>query len=79
MVRYSWFEEQFRGVEPKTVKQTEQYARGFLMFLLGTTLFLNRWNTIGLNFLSALVVLQRVPFYDWGGAGLTTFYGCVGH
>lgn len=45
------------------------------MFLFGTTLFSNRWNTVGLYFLSTLVVLQRVPFYDWGGTGLTTLYG----
>lgn len=53
----------------------EQYARGFLLFLFGTTLFSNRWNTVGLYILSALVVLQRVHFYDWGTVGLTTFYG----
>ncbi|KAL7199812.1 hypothetical protein ACSBR2_022002 [Camellia fascicularis] len=56
MVRYSWFEERFTGVEPKTIEHTE-------------------WNTVGLYLLSALVVLQRVSFYDWGGAGLTTLYG----
>ncbi|KAL7188847.1 hypothetical protein ACSBR1_038660 [Camellia fascicularis] len=63
MVRYSWFKEQFRGSEPETVEETEQYARGFLMFLFSTTLFSNRWNTIGLYLLSALVVLHRVQFY----------------
>ncbi|GMP50485.1 hypothetical protein CsSME_00017084 [Camellia sinensis var. sinensis] len=31
-----------------------QYARGFLMFLLGTTLFSDRGNTVGLYLLSAL-------------------------
>ncbi|KAI8032895.1 hypothetical protein LOK49_LG01G03919 [Camellia lanceoleosa] len=45
------------------------------MFLFGTTLFSNRWNIIGLYLLSALVVLQRVLFYDWGGASLPTLYG----
>ena len=64
MVRYSWFEEQFRGEDPQTDEGVEQYARGFLLLLFGTTLFSNRWNTVGLYFLGALVVLQRVRFYD---------------
>ncbi|KAF5933525.1 hypothetical protein HYC85_029696 [Camellia sinensis] len=34
MVRYSWFEEQFWGIESETVEEVEQYARGFLMFIL---------------------------------------------
>lgn len=29
---------------------------------------------MGLYLLSALVVLPRVQFYDWGSAGLATFY-----
>ena len=75
MVRYSWFEEQFRGEDPQTDEGVEQYARGFLLFLFGTTLFSNRWNTVGLYFLSALVVLPRVRSYNWGAASLTTMYG----
>ncbi|KAL7206135.1 hypothetical protein ACSBR2_018946 [Camellia fascicularis] len=47
------------------------------MFVLGTTLFSNRWNTVDLYLLSALVTLLRVRFYDWGGAGLTTLYGYI--
>ncbi|GMP95522.1 hypothetical protein CsSME_00044540 [Camellia sinensis var. sinensis] len=57
MVRYTWFEEQFRGTEPETIEEIEQYARGFLKFIFGTTLFSNRWNTVGLYLLSALVTL----------------------
>lgn len=75
MARYTWFEEHYRGKDPETDEEAEQYARGFLLFLFGTTLFSNRWNTVGLYFLGALVVLQRVHFYDWGAAGLTTLYG----
>lgn len=56
-MQYSWFEEQFRETEPETIKEIEQYARGFLMFIFGTTLFSNMWNTVGLYLLSALVVL----------------------
>ncbi|KAL7164648.1 hypothetical protein ACSBR2_040529 [Camellia fascicularis] len=52
------------GSKPKTLEQMEQYARGFLTFVLGTTLFSNRWNTVGLYLLSALVTLPRVCFYD---------------
>ncbi|KAL7248835.1 hypothetical protein ACSBR1_011085 [Camellia fascicularis] len=73
-VRYSWFEEWFRGTVSETVEEIEHYARGFLMFHFGTTLFANRANTIGLYLLSALVVLPRVSFCDWGGAGLATLY-----
>ncbi|KAL7254537.1 hypothetical protein ACSBR1_008833 [Camellia fascicularis] len=45
------------------------------MFLLGTTLFANRWNTVGLYLPSTLVTLPQVRFYDWGGVGLATLYG----
>ncbi|KAL7253149.1 hypothetical protein ACSBR1_007637 [Camellia fascicularis] len=75
MVKYTWFAEQFRGSELETIEEMEQYARGFLMFVFVTTLFSNRWNTVGVYLLSALVTLPRVRFYNWGGAGLATLYG----
>ncbi|KAF5933096.1 hypothetical protein HYC85_029267 [Camellia sinensis] len=59
---------------PETPEETEQYARGFLMFLFGTSLFADRGNTVGLYLLSALVDLSQVHRYDWGGAGLATLY-----
>ncbi|XP_028058419.1 protein MAIN-LIKE 2-like isoform X2 [Camellia sinensis] len=74
MVRYTWFSDHFRGTEPVTIEATEQYARGFLMFLFGTTLFADRANTVGLYLLSALVDLSQVRHYDWGGPGLATLY-----
>ena len=61
-------------MEPGTPEETEQYTRGFLMFLFGTTLFADRGNTVGLYLLSALVDLSQVSRYDWGGAGLATLY-----
>ncbi|KAL7251301.1 hypothetical protein ACSBR1_013188 [Camellia fascicularis] len=67
--------EQFRGREPVTLEETKHYARGFLMFLFGTTLFTDRANTIGFYLLSALVDLSQVRVYDWGDAGLATLYG----
>ncbi|KAL7171850.1 hypothetical protein ACSBR2_036499 [Camellia fascicularis] len=60
MVRYSWFADHFHRSEPETPEEVEQYARGFLMFLLSTTLFANMWNTVGLYLLSALMTLPRV-------------------
>ncbi|KAL7225943.1 hypothetical protein ACSBR1_021151 [Camellia fascicularis] len=75
MVRYNWFAEHFRGSVPETPEEVEQYVRDFLMFLLGTTLFANKWNTVGLYLLSALMTLPRVRFYNWGGAGFATLYG----
>ena len=59
-VRYTWFSTQFRGTEPETPEEIAQYARGFLMFLFGTTLFADRGNTVGLYLLSALVDLTQV-------------------
>ncbi|KAL7244243.1 hypothetical protein ACSBR1_016472 [Camellia fascicularis] len=44
------------------------------MYLLGTTLFANRENTVGLHLLGTLVHLPQVIEYDWGGAGLATLY-----
>ncbi|KAI8018339.1 Protein MAIN-LIKE 2, partial [Camellia lanceoleosa] len=64
----------YRGTMLETIEEIEQYARGFLMFLLGTTLFSDRRNTVGLYLLSALVDLSQVSQYDWGGAGLATLY-----
>ncbi|KAL7181704.1 hypothetical protein ACSBR1_040574 [Camellia fascicularis] len=46
MVRYRWFVEKFRGREPETPEEAEHYARGFLMFLFGTTLFANKANIV---------------------------------
>ncbi|GMP72253.1 hypothetical protein CsSME_00030352 [Camellia sinensis var. sinensis] len=74
MIRYNWFAEQFRGTEPETVEEIEHYARGFFMFLFGTTLFANRTNTIGLYLLSALMDLLQIRFYDQSSAGLATLY-----
>ncbi|KAL7254093.1 hypothetical protein ACSBR1_008482 [Camellia fascicularis] len=75
MVRYTWFSEHFRGTDLENLEEIEQYARGFLMFLFGTTLFADRANTVGLYLLSALVDLSQVWLYDWGGTGLATLYG----
>ncbi|KAL7161160.1 hypothetical protein ACSBR2_041759 [Camellia fascicularis] len=61
--------------QPETQEEVEQYTRGFLMYLLGTTLFTNKWNTVGFYLLSALVTLSWIRFYDWGGVGLATLYG----
>lgn len=60
MVRYTWFVDHFKGTAPVTREETEQYARGFLMFVFGTTLFADRANTVGLYLMSALVDLSRV-------------------
>ncbi|GMP74332.1 hypothetical protein CsSME_00031782 [Camellia sinensis var. sinensis] len=47
MVRYSWFYECIHRSQPETQEDVEQYTQGFLIYLLGTTLFVNRWNTGG--------------------------------
>lgn len=80
-VRYSWFESH-SWIQPAlaeeaqmTPEEVDQYARGFIMFLLGTTLFADRANTVPLCLLSALVDVRRIHHYDWGGAGLATLYG----
>ncbi|KAL7240067.1 hypothetical protein ACSBR2_005849 [Camellia fascicularis] len=73
-VRYTWFAEQYRRTTPQTIEAIQQYARGFLMFLLGTTLFSDKGNTVGLYLFSALVDLSRVRLFDWGGTALATLY-----
>ncbi|XP_028071389.1 protein MAINTENANCE OF MERISTEMS-like [Camellia sinensis] len=77
MVRYSWFYDHFIDIQPATVDEIAQYARGFLMYLLSTTLFANRENTVGIYLLGALVHLPRLAEYDWGGASLATLYCCM--
>ncbi|KAL7214675.1 hypothetical protein ACSBR1_026959 [Camellia fascicularis] len=74
MVCYSWFLEHFSGTQPATAGEVAQYARGFLIYLLNTTLFANRENTVGLYILRALVHLPRVVEYNWSGASLATLY-----
>ncbi|GMQ06992.1 hypothetical protein CsSME_00051370 [Camellia sinensis var. sinensis] len=63
MLRYSWFYDHFHRSQPETGEQMEQYAQGFLIYFLDTTLFVNRWNTVGLYLLSALVVLATLYGY----------------
>ncbi|GMP35857.1 hypothetical protein CsSME_00008156 [Camellia sinensis var. sinensis] len=65
MVRYSWFADYFRGETPMTREETEYYARGFLMFPFGTTLFADWANTVGLYLLSALVDLSQLWVYAY--------------
>ncbi|XP_028060083.1 protein MAIN-LIKE 2-like [Camellia sinensis] len=58
-----------------TEEDVERYARGFLMFLFGTTIFADRANTVPLCLLSAQVDVRDILHYDWGGAALATLYG----
>ncbi|KAL7170286.1 hypothetical protein ACSBR2_035204 [Camellia fascicularis] len=74
IVRYNWFFEYFSEFQPTTPNEVAQYTRGFLMYLLSTTLFANRENTVWLYLLGALVHLSQVAEYDWGGIGLATLY-----
>lgn len=60
MIRYNWLLQHFHGLELVTLEEVAQYARGFLLYVLGTTLFANRDNTIGLYLLSNMVELERV-------------------
>ncbi|GMP53459.1 hypothetical protein CsSME_00018909 [Camellia sinensis var. sinensis] len=45
------------------------------MFVLGTTIFADRANTVPLCLLSALVDITRILRYDCGGAALATLHG----
>ncbi|KAL7246091.1 hypothetical protein ACSBR2_001260 [Camellia fascicularis] len=74
MVRYSWFYDHFSESQPATTDEVAEYTCSFLMYLLGTTLFVNRENTVGLYLLRALEHLPQVTEYDWGGAGLAISY-----
>ncbi|KAL7254095.1 hypothetical protein ACSBR1_008484 [Camellia fascicularis] len=74
MVCYSWFLDHFSALQQVSLDEIAQYARGFLMYLLGTTLFANRENTVGLYFLGAVVHLLWTGEYDWGGVSLATIY-----
>ncbi|GMP80760.1 hypothetical protein CsSME_00035751 [Camellia sinensis var. sinensis] len=56
-MRYIWFYDHFCGSQPEIEEQIEQYTREFLICLLGTTMFMSRWNIVGQYLLSALVVL----------------------
>ncbi|KAF5933242.1 hypothetical protein HYC85_029413 [Camellia sinensis] len=58
-----------------TQEDVERYARSFLMFLFGTTIFADRANTVPLCLLSTLVDVRDILHYDWGGAALATLYG----
>lgn len=74
MISYSLCWQHFHGTEPVTLEAVAQFARRFLLYVLVTTLFANRENTVGLYLLSGVVELERVREFNWGGASLTTLY-----
>ncbi|KAL7191242.1 hypothetical protein ACSBR2_023336 [Camellia fascicularis] len=73
LMRYEHLIGHFQHSQPATDEVT-CYARGFILYVLGTTLFANRENTISLHLLGALRDLEWVSEYHWGGTKLATLY-----
>ncbi|EEF45971.1 conserved hypothetical protein [Ricinus communis] len=66
-----------------TDEEVDQYARSFLMFLFGASIFADIYLTIQLSFLTILVDINAMGSFTWGQATLCQLYrfmdcGCQG-
>ncbi|QHO01165.1 uncharacterized protein DS421_13g412670 [Arachis hypogaea] len=79
-VNCSWFQETFgecpEGADEDTVRR---YARAYIMMLLGTQLFANKFgNRIHIRWLPFVARLEEMGTYSWGSAALAWLYRPAG-
>ena len=76
LVRMGWIKRVCGIVtHASSVEQVECAARGYLLYLLGCTLFTNKSSTrVSIYYLSLLMDLGRVHHYAWGPAALAYLY-----
>ncbi|RYR74911.1 hypothetical protein Ahy_A02g009622 [Arachis hypogaea] len=78
-VNCSWFQETFgelpEGVDEPTVRR---YARAYIMMLLGTQLFADKFgNRIHIRWFSYVARLEEMGGYSWGSSALSWLYRCM--
>ena len=80
VVRMAWIKRVCGEVSPaSSVEQVECAARGYLLYLLGCTLFADKSATrVPIAYLHLLMDLPRVRRYAWGAAALAYLYSQLG-
>ncbi|RYR75477.1 hypothetical protein Ahy_A01g000016 [Arachis hypogaea] len=78
-VNCTWFHETFgecpAGADEETVRH---FARAYIMLLLGTQLFADKFdNRIHIRWLPYVVRLEEMCGYSWGSAALAWLYRCM--
>ncbi|QHO03282.1 serine/threonine-protein phosphatase 7 long form homolog [Arachis hypogaea] len=78
-VNCTWFQETFgecpAGADEETVRQ---FARAYIMMLLGTQLFADKSdNRIHIRWLPYVARLEEMDGYSWGSAALAWLYMCM--
>ena len=76
VVRMAWIKRVCGDVSPvSSGEQVECAARGYLLYLLGCTRFIDKSSTrVPIAYLSLLMDLPRVRHYAWGAASLAYLY-----
>nr|XP_025692534.1 protein MAIN-LIKE 2-like [Arachis hypogaea] len=80
-VNYSWFQETFGelpdGADEPTIRR---YAQAYIMMLLGTQLFGDKYGThIHIRWLLYVARLENMGGYSWRLAALSWLYRCMYH
>ena len=80
VVRMAWIKWVCGDVSPRSsVEQIGCAARGYLLYLLGCTLFTDKSSTrVPIVYLSLLMDLGQVRHYAWGAAALAYLYRQLG-
>ncbi|RWR94760.1 serine/threonine-protein phosphatase 7 long form [Cinnamomum micranthum f. kanehirae] len=80
VVRMGWIRRVCGDISPaSSVEEVECAARGYLLYLLGCTLFTDKSATrVPIYYLSLLMDLTRVRDYAWGAAALAYLYRQLG-
>ena len=79
-MRLEWLKSHFDTVSDRdSHRRIECVVRGYLLFLLGCTLFVDKSGTrVSIAYLSLLRKLDRVSTYAWGAAALAYLYRQLG-
>ncbi|XP_058189282.1 protein MAINTENANCE OF MERISTEMS-like [Rhododendron vialii] len=73
-----WLSKTFMKTDILAQVSVEQFARAFLLYLLGQTLFANKDSLVHTQFLAPLQLLEAVWEFDWGAPALATLYSNLG-
>ncbi|RYR52798.1 hypothetical protein Ahy_A06g027667 [Arachis hypogaea] len=79
MVWFAWFQNKFRALPPNASEHTIQiYARDYIMMLLSTTLFVDKFGArVHLRWLPYVADFDGFGKYSWGSATLSWLYRCL--
>ena len=80
VVRLSWIKQMCSDVIPQlSARWIECVARGYLLYLLGCTLFVEKSTTrVPIFYLELLMDVEHIRHYAWGAAALVYLYRQLG-